>query len=560
MTSVDEITMKEAQKEEGEADQFLEGVQEKDTELTFTLTKEDSEEVSKVKGEQHEETCTPLITTKSESGRDATAGDGASGDDDNSGSKSPRSSQHVRERCSCGASVGPFVRQVSMSVVACLAALSVGMIHAYPAVALARWEEAGMNITTTQTTWFASTPMVVSVVVCVGSGVVVESLGVRRCLALCVPLLALSWITIALAKAFWMLLISRVFQGFVASVYMVVITVYPVEVSIVRWRGIMMGVTEAMVMLGAFLTYLGGLVLSPSTLAYTIAALLLPQLISFFFLWESPLWLARKDRDEEAAASLRFLRGGADIEEELEQIKANVYTARIQKPSASEQLLLLRKIVYLKPLTLCVLVLLFKELTGQYAAMAYTVQLFKMAGSSLDPYWCAVVMGAVRFLPCFMSWALIERMPRRLLLSSCMTIASFSLATLGAFIWFWSMSDEELPAHLGWIPLVCLSVYTLAFGCGVGPTSWTLVAELLPSQVRNVGAGIINTSFSLFLFLVGLTFPFAAKMIGVGGVFLVYSVCTLVGVIFVVTCLPETRGRSFDEIQTALYKRHSSNV
>lgn len=346
-----------------------------------------------------------------------------------------------------------------------------------------------------------------------------------------------------------------------ASVYMVVITVYPVEVSIVRWRGIMMGVAEAMVMLGAFLTYLGGLVLLPSALAYTMAAILVPQLICFFFMWESPLWLARKDREQEAAASLSFLRGpGTDITAELEQIKSNVYTEMIQKPSASEQLLLLRKIVYLKPLVLCVLVLLFKELTGQYAAMAYTVQLFKMAGSSLDPYWCAVVMGAFRFLPCFMSWALIERMPRRLLLSSCMTIASFSLATLGAFIWFWSVSDEELPSHLGWIPLLCLSIYTLSFGCGVGPTSWTLVAELLPSQVRNVGAGIINTCFSLFLFLVGLTFPFAAEMMGVGGVFLVYSACSLVGVIFVVTCLPETRGRSFHEIQTALDKRKSSNV
>lgn len=331
---------------------------------------------------------------------------------------------------------------------------------------------------------------------------------------------------------------------------MVVITVYPVEVSQVRWRGIMMGVSEAMVMLGAFLTYLGGLILLPVPLAYVFTAILVPQLVFIFFLRESPLWLARQDREADAVDSLRCLRGrGTDIEPELEHIKTSVYTEKIAKPAATEQLLLLRKPIYLRPLILSVLILLFKELTGQYAALAYTVKMFRMAGSSLDPYLCAVVMGAARFLPCFLSWALIERLPRRLLLSSCMAVSSASLATLGAFLWV-AGSNKGLPPHLGWVPIVCLSTFTLAFGIGVGPTSWTMVAELLPSQVRNVGAGIINSFFSLFLFLVGLTFPYGVEAIGMGGMFITYSLCSLCGVIFVLSCLPETRGRSFTEIQT----------
>lgn len=333
---------------------------------------------------------------------------------------------------------------------------------------------------------------------------------------------------------------------------MVVITVYPVEVSQVRWRGIMMGVAEAMVMLGAFVTYLCGLVLLPVALAYVFAGILVPQLVLFFFLRESPLWLARQDREADAVDSLMCLRArGTDIKPEFEHIKTSVYTERLAKPAATEQLLLLRKLIYLKPLILCILILLFKELTGQYAVLTYTVKMFRMAGSSLDPYLCAVVMGAARFLPCFLSWALIERLPRRLLLSVCTAISAVSLATLGAFLWLWSGSSKVLPPHLGWVPLACLSVFTLAFGIGVGPTSWTMVAELLPSQVRNVGAGIINACFSLFLFLVGLTFPFGVEVIGVGGVFITYSLCSLCGVIFVLSCLPETRGRSFSEIQTS---------
>ncbi|KAG0714971.1 Facilitated trehalose transporter Tret1 [Chionoecetes opilio] len=465
--------------------------------------------------------------------------------------------------CSCcWPKIGPFYRQGIMSIVTCLAALAIGMIHAYPAVALARWEEADFKFTTAQATWFASTPMVVAVVMAAVAGLVVERVGVRLSLAIGMLVLSLSWVMIGQTTHFTVLLIARIIQGIVASVYMVVITVYPVEVSEVRWRGIMMGLTEAMLMLGALLTYLGGLVLLPASLAYTFAAVLVPQLIFFFFLRESPLWLARQGREHDILDSLMCLRGReVDIKPELEYIKSSVYIERIHQPTAGEQLMLLRKPIYLKPLILCILILLFKELTGQYAAITYTVKMFQMVGSSLDPYWCAVVMGAARFFPCFVSWLLIERLPRRLLLSTCMTVAAASLATLGIFLWVWSDSDKGLPPHLGWVPIVCLSIFTLAFGIGVGPTSWTMVAELLPSQVRNVGAGILNSCFSLFLFLVGLTFPYSVEAIGVGGVFIAYSLCSLCGVIFIFFCLPETRGRSFTEIQTNFGSpTESSNV
>lgn len=521
--------------------------------------KKNKKEEEKEAGKEEEEEY-PMLEMLARSIRTSAKGDLG---DTSESACSPTQAPYADHQSGCCYSpyLGPYIRQVTMAIVACLAGVSVGMIHAYPAVALPRWEEMGTPLPTVQATWFASAPMVVSMLACVGSGVLVESLGTRRILLVSLPFLALSWIMVAVVHHFWVLLVARIIQGAVAAVYMVVITVYPAEVSVPRWRGMTMCVSEAMVMLGVFITYLAGLVLQPSPLAYMIAASLVPQAVCFYFLREAPLWLARQDRDEETAASLACLRGPyADITTELEQIKSSVLTERIQKPTASEQLLLLKKPTYLKPLILSVLVLLFKELTGQYAAMAYTVQIFKMAGSSLDPYLCTVVMGAARFLPCFMSWLLIERLPRRLLLSSCMTLASFALATLGAFLWFWSLKEEPLPESMGWIPLACLLVFTLAFGSGVGTTSWTLVAELLPSQVRNVGAGIINTSFSLFLFLVGLTFPFMVELMTIGGVFIVYSGCSLMGALFVVTCLPETRGRTFAEIQRSLDSHTSSAI
>ena len=361
-----------------------------------------------------------------------------------------------------------------------------------------------------------------------------------------------------------MVMTSVVCRGFTLlpvadSVYLVGLTVYSAEISEVRWRGIMITIADAMVMLGVFLTYLGGLVLFPKPLAYTLAGVLVPQLILIFFLRESPLWLARRGREDDIVDSLMCLRGrGVDIRSELEHIKTSVYSEKIHRLTAAEQLLLLRKPIYLKPLTLCVLILLFKELTGQYAALTYTVKMFRMAGSSLDPYLCAVVMGAARFLPYSMSCVLIERLPRRLLLSTGMTVAGVSLATLGIFLYVWTGPSKDIGPYAGWVPLACLSVYIIAYSIGVGPISWTLVGELLPSHVRNIGAGIANACFSLFLILVGMTFPYIVEAVGVGGVFIAYAMCSVCGVIFVLTCLPETRGRSFTDIQNNL--THQENV
>ncbi|KAK8375528.1 hypothetical protein O3P69_008388 [Scylla paramamosain] len=455
-------------------------------------------------------------------------------------------SKTIRSCFCCWPKISPFFRQVIMTIVTGMGALAVGTIYAFPAVALTRWEDADLKFSTAQITWFASTPMVVSVVMSAVAGVVVERLGVRLCLTIITCVLCFTWVMIAQSTDFWVLLVARVIQGVVASVNLVVMVVYPAEVSQVQWRGIMIGVSEAMLMLGAFLTYLGGLILLPNLLAYTFAAVLVPQLILFFFLRESPQWLARRGREDDIVESLMCLRGnGVDIKPELEHIKSIVCTENVQNSKSAEQLtLLFRKPVYLRALTLCVLILLFKELTGQYAVLIYTVKMFQMAGSTLDPYWCAVVMGAARFLPCCLSWMLIERFPRRLLLSTCMTVTGASLAILGIFLWVWSGSNKDLGPYMGLVPVVCLSIFTLAYGIGIGPISWTIVEELLPSHVRNIGTGILNACFSIFQSIVGLTFPFIVIGIGVGGVFIAYSLCSLCGVIFVVTCLPETQGQT----------------
>ncbi|CAL4063334.1 unnamed protein product, partial [Meganyctiphanes norvegica] len=442
--------------------------------------------------------------------------------------------------------LSPFNRQFLAVLIACMSGTATGAIHAFSAVALPRWEDPlSLNLSTTQSSWFASMPMLVGLVLCVPAGLLMDRFGTHICLKLCLPIFSMTWCILAMSEDFWLLLLARALQGLVASFYMVVITVYPAEVCSSNKRGMMVGLSEASVMLGALVTYLLGMILSNQKMAFALISITALQGLSFSFMPQSPVWLTKKGRTEEAKEALLWLHGDDS------QTYPNVETENNNGSPTLQQFKLLKKKEYAYPLFLCIIVLLFKELTGQFAVTLYTVKIFELSGTTMDPYLCTVIMGVARFVPCMISYMLIERISRKFLLVTCLTISSIAIAVLGLCL---ILNENQIidTTHLSWLPLTCLLVFVVAFGSGVGPNAWTLVAEMLPTQIRLLGGGIINTLFCVLLFLVGVTFPHIVALIGIGGCFLIYSGCTIVGALFVITCIPETRGRSFDEIQASL--------
>ena len=96
-------------------------------------------------------------------------------------------------------------------------------------------------------------------------------------------------------------------------------------------------------------------------------------------------------------------------------------------------------------------------------------------------------------------------------------------------------------------------LYLLAFAPGLGPVPWAINAEIYPAEIRGLAGGTAATANWLANFLVSQCFLTIGEAIGVSGVFLVYGACALIGLGFVWSYLPETKGLTFEEIQK-LYK------
>ena len=135
-----------------------------------------------------------------------------------------------------------------------------------------------------------------------------------------------------------------------------------------------------------------------------------------------------------------------------------------------------------------------------------------------------------------------------------------SLSGLGVFVYLkekWEehlIVDESIVAQptifqqLGWIPLVCLMLFIIAYSAGFGAVPQLIMGELFPSEHRH-RLGTISMSFNLCCtFLVVRTFPEMAETMGLAGVYGLYAACCLISIIFVIVFLPETKGKTLEEI------------
>lgn len=147
-----------------------------------------------------------------------------------------------------------------------------------------------------------------------------------------------------------------------------------------------------------------------------------------------------------------------------------------------------------------------------------------------------------------MKFLQVDRFGRRALLIASGSLMTLSLSGLGTFLYLKSIMEDEELDHLGWIPLCCLISFVVAFSIGYGAIPFLIMGELFPLQHRHLMSTLSNSFNLICSFLVVRTFPELTVALGIYGTFGVYATCSVLGVIFVISCLPETKGRTLQEI------------
>lgn len=203
-----------------------------------------------------------------------------------------------------------------------------------------------------------------------------------------------------------------------------------------------------------------------------------------------------------------------------------------------------------KGFIISIMLMFFQQFSGINAVIFFTVDIFKMAGSSLDPNYCSIIVGVVQVLMTFASAALVERAGRKILLIQSSAVMCLCLTVLG--IYFNVKDAGKDVSSYGLIPLVSLVLFIISFSLGYGPIPWMMMGELLAPEVKGVASSIVVLFNWTAVFIVTKTFPILMESVGKDFTFWIFGVVMAVGTFYGFKALFETKGKSNAQIQLML--------
>jgi sugar porter (SP) family MFS transporter len=352
----------------------------------------------------------------------------------------------------------------------------------------------------------------------------------------------------AFAPVFPVLLVARIVIGLAVGSASMVVPLYIGEVVPPRVRGGLVSLNQLAVTSGILVSYLIDYGLSSTAnwrLMFGLAAIPAVALFTgMLFQQESPHWLIRQGRIDEARAVLQRVRDPGDIEAEISEITA---VSEVSGRQAGVRELLSPSV---RPLLFVgVLLAVFQQITGINTVIYYAPSLLQGAGFGNSAALLAnVVNGAVNVGMTIVAVRLLDRVGRRpLLLAGTAGMAVGMAITALSFL-----GGSHLTGTLAVVAVFGLLIYTGSFAIGLGPVFWLLIAEIYPLRIRGAAMSVATMANWGANFVITISFLTLLSAIGGVGVFFLFGFLTLVALGYFWRRVPETKGRSLQEIERQL--------
>ncbi|XP_075965186.1 solute carrier family 2, facilitated glucose transporter member 3 isoform X2 [Anarhichas minor] len=350
----------------------------------------------------------------------------------------------------------------------------------------------------------------------------------------------------ALSRSFEMVIVGRLIIGVFCGMCTGLTPMYVGEIAPTALRGAFGTLHQLALVIGILVAQIFGLefilgsdTMWPLLLALTILPAIL-QCIMLPFCPESPRYLLISlNKEEEARKALVRLRGCEDVSDDIQEMKEEGMKMAMEKKVSILELFRSRK--YRQPIIIAIVLQLSQQLSGINAVFYYSTGIFKTAGVT-QPIYATIGAGVVNTVFTVVSLFLVERAGRRTL-----HLIGLGGMAIFALIMTISLSLVETNESISYLAIVAVFGFVASFEMGPGPIPWFIVAELFSQGPRPAAIAVSGFSNWTANFLVGLGFPKLAELCG-PYVFLIFMFFLIVFFIFTFLKVPETRGRTFDEI------------
>lgn len=469
-----------------------------------------------------------------------------------------------------------------------------------------------------QSGWVVSSPTASAMLAMLIAGRLSDKIGRKRILIIVALLYAVSAYLSAVASSYEMLYIARMIGGLAFGAALILAPAYIAEISSAENRGKLVSLQQLNIVFGFFAAFLsnyyfneantseGSFLTDENVWRWMLGVELIPALLYFIFLFfipRSPRWLYNQNFTEEAKTVLINIYGKDVASKELSEMK-NADHSNDQKTSIKALFSPALKYIMFIGLTIGIL----QQITGINAVYFYATSIFKQTGIGTDAAFSSgVLLSFTTVIFTFVAIFLIDRMGRRPLL--LIGIAGIAISLLTCSYGFYNatyqitesklsevklkgieaaqLSDvyditfdndldfkNAMKEKLGEIPyaknegaileaatemnativLVGILGFIACFAFSLGPVMWVLLSEMYPIRIRGLAIGVIGFVNSFTSWLIQQIFPWELSNLGNALTFFLFGAIAIVGFIIMTKTLPETKGKSLEELEKQLIK------
>jgi SP family galactose:H+ symporter-like MFS transporter len=384
-------------------------------------------------------------------------------------------------------------------------------------------------------------------------GKAADLFGRRRVLLVTAAIFGIGALASAVAASPTILIISRVVLGLAIGLASTNVPVYLSEVAPPHARGWVVSLFQLAVTVGIVVAYLTDYAFAGVVEGWRwmLGLAVAPALVfgtGMFFLPETPRWLIRGGHHEVAHRVLVRIRELGDVNVEIEEIKASL----ARQTEGGHWTDLLRRQV--RPaLFVGVGLAVFQQITGINTVIYYAPKILQTAGfnSASGAILATVGIGVVNVAMTIIAMFLVDRAGRRPLLLVGIAGMIITLGVLGL-----SFRISNPSGQLAWIAVICLMGYVASFAISLGPIFWLLIAEIYPLKIRGLAEGTAATFNWASNLIVSLTFLTLVEKLGASSTFLLYAFASVASWLFAYYFVPETKGRTLEQIEALWRARH----
>ncbi|MFC5412751.1 sugar porter family MFS transporter [Larkinella bovis] len=380
------------------------------------------------------------------------------------------------------------------------------------------------------------------------SGRLSDRYGRKKMLLFSALLFAVTGVGTGWANTFPLFVTFRMLSGVAIGCAALVCPIYVAEMAPAFLRGRLVSFYQLAVTLGVLMAYLanyGLLDTGDDNWRWMFSSQSVPALLFFFglfFVSESPRWLISRQQETDARQVLARIGGRAYAEAESKAIRASFSTA-----IKDGWRFLFRKEVF--HIVLIGIVIAFSSQLGG-PLVAYAPEIFKQVGVAEDSAFLqSVILGLILCVFTFVAIATIDKAGRKRLLLSGSALLAVDILAL-ALTFYFQLS--------GYWALLFILVFIAGYAATIGPVTWVVLSEIFPNRIRGSAMALATLSLWVANFLVIGSFPVLKSQFGMPLTFGLYAVLLLLYFIFIALTVPETKGKSLEEIERLLTKKTSS--